>query len=160
MTVVNQWWRNPKSQNSEAIEAIRVSHFAYSLYKKPEHELSATKNSSHHQTNHDKTMTRPFCSHLIKAVLNQHLLCQVTHPPLKASVSSITDCSHRGSGNLELQTQLQEAVLLWDKNISWCLAAGKDNASNIGIFKLKSLHFQKCLYSHYKKGDFDFFDNM
>lgn len=59
MTAVNQWWRNPKSQNSEAIEAIRVSHFAYSLYKKPEHELSATKNSSHHQTNHDKTILFP-----------------------------------------------------------------------------------------------------
>lgn len=65
-----------------------------------------------------ETMTRPFCSNLIKALLNQHLLCQVTHPPLKASVSSIIDYSHRGSGNLELQTELQEAVLLSDKKTS------------------------------------------
>lgn len=97
------------------MEAIKAPHFAYSLYKKPEHELNVIKKTV---PTTRQTMTRPFCSNLIKALLNQHLLCQVTHPPLKASVSSITDYSHRGSGNLELQTELQEALLLSDKKTS------------------------------------------
>lgn len=157
MTAVNQWWRNPKSQNSEAIEAIRVPHFAYSLYKKPEHELSATKNSSHHQTNHDKTILFP---------LNKS--CPQSTPALPGNPSST-----KGFCQLHhwlfpqglwqpgiTNTTTGGCAFVRQKNISWCLAAGKDNASNTGIFKLKSLHFQKCLYSHYKKGDFDFFDNM
>lgn len=111
ITELVNWLRNPKSRNSEAIEAIKATHFAYSFNKNQ--NMSSVSQKTVPTTR--QTMTRPFCSHLIKALLNQQLLCQVTHPALKASVSSITDCSHRGSGNLELQTQLQEAVLLWDK---------------------------------------------
>lgn len=68
------------------MEAIKASHFACSFYKKQ--NMSSMSQKTVPTTR--QTMTRPFCCHLMKALLNQQLLCQVTHPALKASVSSIT----------------------------------------------------------------------
>lgn len=122
------------------------------LLQKTEHELNVTKNCSHHQTNHDKTILFPLnkSSPQSAAALPGNPSCT------KGFCQLHHCCSHRGSGNLELQTQLQKAVLLWAKKY---LTAGKDNSSNTGILQLKALHFHKRFYSHYKKkGGFDFFD--
>lgn len=139
MTAASHWQRNPKSQNYEDTEAIKAPHFAYSLYKKAEHELNVAENCSHHQTNHDKIIL----FQLNKSSPQSTPALPGIHPPRKASVSSITDYSHRGSGNY---TQSYRTLCFCqNKNISWCLTAGKDNSSN-WIFELKPLHFQKCLY--------------
>lgn len=88
-----------------------------------------------------QAMTRSFCSNSIKALLNQHLLCQVTHPPLKASVSSITDYSHRALATWNYKLSYRRLCFCHIKSISWCLTAGKDNSSNTGILKRKPLQF-------------------
>lgn len=102
-----------------------------------------------------QTMTRPFCSNLIKALLNQHLLCQVTHPPLKASVSSITDYSHRGSGNY---TQSY-------RTLCFCQTKTSPGASLQGRTILPTLNIWTQTFTlpemfipHYKKGNSGFFD--
>lgn len=146
MTAVSHWQRNPKSQNSEDMEAIKAPHFAYSSIQQPEHERNVTKNCSHHQTDHDK---------IILFQLNKSSPQSTPALPgkpssLKASVSSITDYSHRQA---EIANRATGGCVWSDKNTSWCLTAGKDNSSNTEYLN-SNLYTFRNFYTPLQKGRF------
>lgn len=106
------------------------------------------KNCSHHQTNHDKT--------ILFQLNKSSPQSTPALPGNPSSTKSFCQLHHW----LFPQGLWQPGITNWatggfafvrQKNISWCLTAGKDNSSNTGILKFKPLHFHKHFYSHYKK---------